>query len=364
MTQELTTMPDQGPAPAPFGQGRALATSVNAGAVSIESDRAIAEAQGQLTLAKRFPRDLMAAHAELMMACKSMSFATIAFYSKPQGGGKVTGPSIRLAEEVARVVGNFQYGHRELSRDHKKSEVEVFAWDMEKNNYNKRQLTIMHVRDTKEGPKPLRDQSDIDMKISNIASKQVRGLILAMMPKWLVEDAVQECKKTIAGTNDEPLEVRVRKMTQAFAKYGVTPEHLEAHLGHKLDKVLLDELVDMTGIYNSLREGVPASEFFGAQEEAKAKTEAASDAASAIAEAASKGAAAKATKAAAATTKAAATPAKAAETPAAKPAEPEKAAEPAPAAEKEQQSGNSVKDTTQATQPQGATDAGSDEDIF
>jgi hypothetical protein len=128
----------------------------------------------------------------------------------------------------------------------------------------------MHVRDTRDGPKPLRDQADIDMKISNVASKQVRGLILAMMPKWLVEDAVQECKKTLAGTNDEPLEVRVRKMTQAFAKYGVTTEHLEKRLGHKLDAMLLDELVEMMGIFNALREGEPASDYFGAQEAAEA----------------------------------------------------------------------------------------------
>jgi hypothetical protein len=267
MSQELAT---QSHMPAPFAQGRALAASVNAGAVSVEQERAVAEAQGQLTLAKRFPRDLTAAHAELMTACKSQAFAAVAFYSKPQGGGTISGPSIRMAEEVARVVGNFQYGHRELSRDGKKSEVEVFAWDMEKNNYNKRQLTIMHVRDTRDGPKPLRDQADIDMKISNVASKQVRGLILAMMPKWLVEDAIQECKKTLAGTNDEPLEVRVRKMTQAFSKFGVSPEHLEKRLGHKLDSMLLDELVEMMGIFNALREGTPASEFFGQQEAAEA----------------------------------------------------------------------------------------------
>lgn len=348
MSNELVTQQQEGPAPAPFGNGRALSTSVNAGAVSIESDRAIAEAQGQLTLAKRFPRDLIAAHSELMTACKSPSFAAIAFYSKPQGGGKIVGPSIRLAEEVARVVGNFQYGHRELSRDNKKSEVEVFAWDMEKNNYNKRQLTIMHVRDTKEGPKPLRDQSDIDMKISNIASKQVRGLILAMMPKWLVEDAVQECKKTLSGTNDEPLEVRVRKMTQAFAKFGVTPEHLEGYLGHKLDGVLLDELVDLTGIFNALKDGAPASEYFGEQE----KKEAASDAASAIKEAAKKGA-----------TTAAAKPA------AARPAPAETAA-PAPAkpttvvkeSAKEQKVSGLVEDSNQAEQPEPTTTQPNDDD--
>lgn len=352
MSNELSHLPDQGPVPAPFQTGRALAQSVNAGAVSIESDRAIAEAQGQLTLAKRFPRDLIAAHAELMTACKSPSFAAIAFYAKPQGNSKIVGPSIRLAEEVARVVGNFQYGHRELSRDHKKSEVEVFAWDMEKNNYNKRQLTVMHVRDTKEGPKPLRDQSDIDMKISNIASKQVRGLILAMMPKWLVEDAVQECKKTIAGTNDEPLEVRVRKMTQAFAKFGVTTAHLEAYLEHKLDKVMLDELVDLTGIYNSIKDGDPASDYFGEKEAEGVKADAATGAAAAIAEASKKGAA-KAAKA---------TPAAAAEKPAATPAAAEKPVEQQQKAAPAAETSKSVEDTTQTPAPQAAPD--DVEDVF
>jgi hypothetical protein len=256
---ELTTTGAQPPA----FQGRAVATGgINVGAVAIETERAIAEAQGKLTLAKRFPRDLNAAHADLMAACKSKAFAAVAFYAKPQGGSTVTGPSIRLAEQVAQVYGNFDYGHRELSRDDRKSEIEVYAWDMQNNNYTRRQKTVMHVIDTREGPKKMRDQTQVDQKINNVASKEMRGLILAMMPKWLVEDAIQECKKTIAGTNDEPLDVRVRKMTQAFAKFGVKAVHLEKHLGHSLDNVLLDELVELTGIYNALKDGEPASELF------------------------------------------------------------------------------------------------------
>lgn len=271
MSQDLVVQNQpQAGSPVPFGpQGRALAAmgTANIGAVSIEQERAIAEAQGQMTLAKRFPRDLNGAHAELMVACKSPAFAAVAFYAKPQGGGTVSGPSIRMAEQIAQVFGNFQYGHRELSRDNKKSEIEIYAWDMEKNNYNKRQITVMHVRDTREGPKPLRDQADIDKNINNVASKQARGLILAMMPKWLVEDAVQECRKTLAGKNDEPIGARVRKMAQAFAKFGVTAERLEKHLGHKLDQVTLDELVDLAGIHNSLKDGTAASELFPLEHE-------------------------------------------------------------------------------------------------
>lgn len=310
--------------PVPFGAGRGLQQTgaINQGAVTVEVERAIAEAQGKLTLAKRFPRDLNAAHAELMMACKSPAFAAVAFYNKPQGGSTITGPSIRMAEQIAQVYGNFDYGHRELSRDDAKSEVEIYAWDMEKNNYTRRQLTVLHVIDTRDGPKKMRDQTQIDSKVNNVASKQSRGLILAMMPKWLVEDAVQECRKTIAGNNEEPLDVRVRKMTQAFSKFGVKAGHLEKYLGHSLDAVLLDELVDLTGIYNSLKDGTPASDIFGLDEEAAGTTEAAGLAQSAKASAA----AAPAAQPAAAETK---PPARRA--PAAKTAEAKTA--PAPAAE-------------------------------
>lgn len=263
---------------------------LNAGAVAIESERAIAEAQGKLTLAKRFPRDLNAAYAELMEACKMPAMANVAFYALPRGGKTIVGPSVRLAEEIARVYGNFSYGHRELSRTAGKSEVEVFAWDMQTNNYSTRQITVMHTLDTREGQKPLRDQKDIDDKIANVASKQIRGRILAMMPKWLVEDAMEECRKTLAGANNEPINVRVRRMTQAFAKFGVNVDHLERKLGHKLDDVTADELDDLLAIYNSIKDGDKASDYFASENQAEdaAPTTAASTVAAAATAAAKK----------------------------------------------------------------------------
>lgn len=263
MSQELVPQQQTG-MPAAFQRQGAMSASTNTGAVAIEQERAVAEAQGQLILAKRFPRDLNAAYAELMESCSIPSFAQSAFYSVPNRG---SGPSIRFAEEVARVYSNFQYGHRELSRGDGKSEVEVFAWDMEKNNYSKRQITVLHVVDTKNGPKVLRDQADIDNKIANVASKQIRGRILALMPKWIVAEAIEKCKSTIAGTSAEPISVRVRKMTQAFAKFGVNPSHLESHLGHSLDDTTIDELIDLTGIFNAIKDGAKASEYFSAKEE-------------------------------------------------------------------------------------------------
>jgi hypothetical protein len=258
--KELTQRPEQDTA---FQKMLATsASNVNAGAVAIESERAIAEARGQMQLAKMFPRDLHAANAELMDACKLPSLAQVAFYSVPRGSKSVSGPSIRIAEEIARVWGNIEYGHRELSRGDGKSEIEVFAWDKQTNARTSRQMTVMHVVDTRDGPKKMRDQKEIDDKIANVASKQLRGRILALLPKWLVEAALEECRKTLAGDNTLPLSERVRRMTTAFAQFGVTNAQLEKYVGHKLEEVNSDELIELVGVFNAMKEGAKAADYF------------------------------------------------------------------------------------------------------
>lgn len=244
----------------PFGRMLAAHSGMNAGSIAIEQERAIAEAQGQLTLAKKFPRSVTAAITEFMEACNSSDFAATAFYSVPNRG---SGPSIRFAEEAARCYGNFVYGHRELSRSEAKSEIEVYAWDMEKNNRSSRQITVMHVMDTKNGPRKLTDQADIDNKIANVASKQMRGRILALMPKHMIAAGVAAAKRTLAGNGEKPISERLIAMAQAFGKFGVNNEMLVAHLGHPVDNTTVDELADLMGIYNAIREGAKASDFFG-----------------------------------------------------------------------------------------------------
>lgn len=237
----------------------ATGSGMNVGAVAIEQERAIAEAQGQLTLAKKFPRSMTAAMTDFLEACNSQDFAATAFYSVPNRG---SGPSIRLAEEAARCYGNFVYGHRELSRTEGKSEIEVYAWDMEKNNRSSRQITVMHVTDTKNGPKRLTDQADIDNKIANVASKQMRGRILALMPKHMIASGVAAAKRALAGGGEKPLSERIVAMAQAFARFGVTKVHLQAHLGHDIDNTTVDELADLMGIFNAIKDGAKASEYF------------------------------------------------------------------------------------------------------
>ncbi|EKK5568153.1 hypothetical protein PN823_004575 [Enterobacter hormaechei] len=241
----------------------ALPGNVNAGAVSIEAQRAITEAQSKIQLAKMFPRNETEAFDRLMFACSHPGFAEEAFYSLPRGDKSISGPSIRLAEEIARLYGNFTYGHRELSRGNGKSEVEVFAWDVENNNYTSRQITVMHVQDTKSGSYALRSQADVDTRIANIASKQLRGRILSLIPKWMLSEAVNQCRKTLAGGQDkEQREARIAALEARFSARGVDKKALEGYLGHPLKLITDDEIADLFGVYTAIKEGSPVNEFF------------------------------------------------------------------------------------------------------
>lgn len=249
-------------------QAPQMAQGVNAGAVTIESMRAVAEVRGQIQLAKMFPRDLNAAYRELMDACRIPALADVAFYTLPRGNNKISGPTIRLAEEIARVYGNFEFGHRELGRHAATanafgySEIEVFAWDKQTNNRSIRQITVEHSLDVGGSTRALKTQADIDNKIANVASKQLRGRILSMMPKWLVESAIQECTKTLAGSNEVPLSERVRRAVDAFGKIGVSLEQIEAAIGKPSEQFNTEDLVDLTGFRNMIKEGAAIDDVF------------------------------------------------------------------------------------------------------
>ena len=70
---------------------------INQGVVAVESSRAIAEAQGKLIMAKKFPRNYTYAYSKAIEACQRKGFAEKAFFSYPRAGQTVTGVTIRFA---------------------------------------------------------------------------------------------------------------------------------------------------------------------------------------------------------------------------------------------------------------------------
>lgn len=240
------------------------ATSHNqsAGIVAVEQSRAVAEAQAAMAIARAVPRDENNALLRIVNACKRQSFAAVAQYAYKRGGTIVTGPSIRMAEVLARHWGNLTYGYRELSRTPTATEVEAYAWDLETNTRVSRAFTVSHVREKKSGNEAITGTRDIYELVANMAQRRVRACILEIIPGDIVERAVSQCNKTLTE-GGKPLEDRVRDMITAFSEVGVTPEMVEARLQHKLTAIVPQELVALTSIYRSIRDGIaPREEFF------------------------------------------------------------------------------------------------------
>lgn len=259
MTQQRNTY---NPPANPFARGE-LARHANAGAIAIESERAVAEVQSRLIVAMRQPRDQGAAYAAVMEACKRRGLAEAACYSFPRGKETVSGPSIRLAEELARCWGNIDYGIRELSRKDGVSEMEAYAWDLQTNTRSSQHFTVRHIRDRTHGSVELTSERDIYELTANMGGRRLRARILAVLPPDLIDDAVRQCVTTLAGGNGEPLQDRVRRMIRAFDKLGVSVPLLEQYTGHSLDRILPDQLAELLQIHNSIRDGMTsASDWF------------------------------------------------------------------------------------------------------
>ncbi len=229
--------------------------SVNVATTKIEQTRAMTEVQGMMLLAKQFPRNEIEAYSKVMQACQRTEFAEKATYSYPRGRETISGPSIRLAEEIARCWGNIDFGIKELSQKDGESEMMAYAWDLETNTRSSQNFAVKHIRDTGGTAKKLTSQRDIYENNANNAGRRLRARILAIVPPDLVNAAVAECKRTLVGKNEVPLIDRAKNMVMAFSKVGVKQALIEKRLGHPIEDVTAEEIAEYRGILNSIKDG-------------------------------------------------------------------------------------------------------------
>lgn len=215
----------------------------------------MAEMQAAIYLAKAFPRDEIEAVRKLMNACMRPKLAEDAVYIYPRGGTSVTGPSIRLAEEIARCWGNMEFGWSELERIGNESTVRAFAWDKESNLRKVIDFTVKHVRDTSRGQRPLESERDIYELLANQAARRMRNCILALIPGDIVEDAVKQCEKTLVAHADITPE-KLKAMVDAFEPYRVTKKHIEKRFQRNLDAITPAQYLKLREIYVNLKDGI------------------------------------------------------------------------------------------------------------
>jgi len=235
--------------------------------------REIAEVQGAMVIAKRFPRDPIAAMEKIKNACTRPSLAEGALYSYSRGGSDVTGPSIRLAEAMAQNWGNMDFGVRELELRDGASTVEAFAWDKETNTRQVKVFQVTHERHTRQGVKKLTDPRDIYELVANQGARRLRACILGIIPGDVTEGAVRQCEETLSANADTSAE-GLKKLLAAFEPYGVTKEHIEKRIQSRLEAIRPAQVVQLKKVYASLRDGMSgAADWFDMGLAASALTE-------------------------------------------------------------------------------------------
>lgn len=249
MSNELTLQQAQGMLPA---QSRSV------GAVA---DRAVAEIQAQVFMAKQFPRDENQARARILRACQRQGLAEKAIYTYPKGGQRVTGPSIRLAEAIAQAWGNLDFNTVILEQRETESVCLSYCWDVETNTRASRSFIVPHKIATKHGEKVLTDPREIYELAANQGARRLRACILSIIPGDIVDEAIDACNATLSGGNKRPLIDRLRELTDRFMTYHSVPlSSIERYFGYPLDSFTEMDGVTLAGIYTALRDGAASRE--------------------------------------------------------------------------------------------------------
>lgn len=241
-------------------EGFEMATARSVTAEMVTS-RQTQEVQGQIIMAKKFPRDYVASCNRIMQACQRKGLAEKAMYEYPKGGQKVIGASIRLAEALAQNWGNISFGIVELEQRTGESQVMAYAWDLETNTRQEKIFNVPHIRSTKKGNVPLTDPRDIYEMVANQGSRRLRACILGIIPGDVLEDAMEQCNKTLLGETDTPIIDLVKDMAAIFEKeFSVPIEAIEKYIGCKSSAFSMNDLVRLKRVYNSLKDGMAKRE--------------------------------------------------------------------------------------------------------
>lgn len=233
----------------------AIAPAATGALAQSDAQRAIAEVQAALMIARMNPRDQKRAVDLILQDCARPSLAEKAVYAYARGGSDISGPSIRLAEVLAQRWGNISYGVRELEQRDGESVVQAFAWDVESNTRREMTFTAAHVRDTKRGRVALTDARDIYEMTANQGARRVRACILGIIPGDVVEMALKQCEVT-ASTKADITPDRVADMLTFFVGVGVTKEMVEKRIQRRVDAITPALFLQLGKIANSLRDGM------------------------------------------------------------------------------------------------------------
>lgn len=213
---------------------------------------------------------------KVMVSCERPSFADGATYSFPRGGTQVTGPSIKLAREIARCWGGVSYELRIVDESPESVHIRGIAIDFVavirvamEDRFGKKIQRKLRSGETK-WIEP--DERDLRELINRRGAICVRNALLQLFPPDLVEDAQERSQATLEAAASGDLEKNRAKTIAAllasFKTVGVTQDQVEGFTGRPIQDITPTEVAKLRTIYASLKDGVtrPSDHFGGVGE--------------------------------------------------------------------------------------------------
>lgn len=253
-------------------QPQHLPQSANETAASSVATQAAAMVQARYVMAMQRPRNIDDVRVRLLNECKRPYFASVAVYHKPIGKG-IEGPSIRLAETAARLMGNILVQTPAVYDDREKRIVKVMASDLETNTTYEKDVTITKTverRKTSDGDEVLRTRTgskgqtlyvieasddDILNKENALISKAMRTILLRLIPGDLIDEALEKVYQTRENEDAKDPDAARRRVMDALANLGIMPKDLEQYLGHEVAKMTPAEVDRLRSIFVAVRDG-------------------------------------------------------------------------------------------------------------
>lgn len=209
---------------------------------------------------------------DILRVCKRPMFAAKAKYKKPVGGKDIIGLSIRMAEEMARLWGNIHTSKRCIYDDPEKRIIAVSVVDLERNvsyvseipiiktveRKSAKGRTVVSERINSYGEKVsvvVATDDEVYVKENAMTSKELRNSILRCIPEWMKDEAIQAVDQTERSRiKDDPDSVK-HELFDKFVRLGVQPTNLADYLGHPLENISPNEIMELSEIANAIDDG-------------------------------------------------------------------------------------------------------------
>jgi len=243
--------------------------------------QAEAEVKARFAMAKYSPRNQAQFRVQFLAACKRKQFADLktAVYTLERWDSRkgekvlIQDAGIALIDEAIKFYGNVSVDTVTVHDDENMRMIKVIVTDLETNLTKSDTITIsktMERRKLRKGQEAISSrtnsegvktytvrasESDLWPIEKALVAKARRNVERQLMPRDIIDEGVKTILETRLAQAVEDPEAERRKVYDAFAEIGIRPADLEKHLGHSLDTISPAEIVDLRGLYASIRDG-------------------------------------------------------------------------------------------------------------